>query len=145
MKKILALAAVLFIGLSATSFAAVSVKGGLAGGGGRIAVSSDLRQIRPDVGLSGELGYAIGNSYSILTAGVGVAKELRDNLAVGLLVTYSSYSEKVRLILPTIDITEKSGVGGELFVKMTRDKMYGIIGYDARLGVIAEAGLVVRM
>lgn len=64
MKKTLTLTLVLIVALSTASFAAISVKGGLAGGGGRIAVATDLRQIRPDVGLSGELGYAIGNSYS---------------------------------------------------------------------------------
>ncbi|MBI5698879.1 hypothetical protein HZC35_01030 [Candidatus Saganbacteria bacterium] len=145
MKKVLTLTILLIVALSTASFAAISVKGGLAGGGIRLALAADLRQIKPDLGLSGELGYSIGNSYSILTAGLGIAKSIRDNLAVGLLVTYSSYTEKVRLSLPAIDINEKSGVGGELFVKMTRDKMYGIIGYDTRLGVVAEAGLVVRM
>ncbi|MFA4905499.1 MAG: hypothetical protein WC645_03245 [Candidatus Margulisiibacteriota bacterium] len=145
MKKILTLTIVLIVAFSTASFAAVSVKGGLAGGAGRLAIATDLRQINPDLGLSGELGYGIGNSYSVLTAGLGIVKNIRDNLAVGLEVTYSSYSEKVRLSLPTIDINEKSGVGGELFVKMTRDKMYGIIGYDTRLGAIAEAGLIVRM
>jgi hypothetical protein len=49
------------------------------------------------------------------------------------------------LSLPTIDITEKGGVGGELFVKLTRDKIYGQLGYDTRLGGVAEVGLVVRM
>ena len=103
------------------------------------------RQVNDKTALTGEIGYAIGNSYSILTAGVGAVMALREGLAVGLEVTYSSYSEKVKLSLPTIDITEKSGVGGELFVKMTRDKLYGQLGYDTRLGGVAEVGLVVRM
>lgn len=122
----------------------ISVKAGLAGGAGRLGLVVD-RQIKERTALTGELGYAIGNSYSILTAGLGVTKEIRDNLAVGLEVTYSSYSEKVKLSLPTLDINDKSGIGGELFVKMTRDKLYGLIGYDTRLGGVAEVGLVVRM
>ena len=32
-----------------------------------------------------------------------------------------------------------------MFVKLTRDKIYGQLGYDTRLGGVAEVGLVVRM
>jgi opacity protein-like surface antigen len=169
MKKILALSVILVVALSAAAFSQpakkavtqtatirvvnppsaapkmpISVKAGLAGGAGRLGVVLD-RQVNAKTAFVGEIGYAVGNAYSILTAGVGGVMTLRENLAVGLEVTYSSYSEKVKLSLPTMDITEKSGVGGELFVKLTRDKLYGQLGYDTRLGGVAEVGLVVRM
>jgi hypothetical protein len=130
--------------LSFPSFGAVIAKAGLAGGAFRIAGEID-RQLNDKISLIGEVGYGIGNQYSLLTAGTSGIFNIKENFYAGVGVNYSSYSNTVRLGLPAIDITEKSGVGAGVFAGLKRDKMYGQIGYDTRLGAVAEAGYIVRM
>jgi len=130
--------------LVSPSLAAISAKAGLAGGAFRVAGAVD-RQINDKLSLVGEAGYGIGNQYSLLAAGVSGIFNVRENIYAGAGVNYSSYSDTVRLGLPAVDITEKSGVGAGVFAGFKRDKMYGQVGYDTRLGAVAEAGYVVRM
>ena len=134
----------IMLALSVPSFAAISVKGGLAGGAFRLGATLD-RPLTNNLNLLGDLGYGFGNGYSLLTAAAGVQAKIRDNIYIGADVCYSSYSSAVRLGLPAVDITDLSGVGLGIFAGLTRDKLYGQIGYDTRLGAIAEAGYVVRM
>jgi len=134
----------IMLALSVPSFAAISVKGGLAGGAFRLGATLD-RPLTNNLNLLGDLGYGFGNGYSLLTAAAGVQTKIKDNIYIGADVCYSSYSSAVRLGLPAVDITDLSGVGLGIFAGLTRDKLYGQIGYDTRLGAIAEAGYVVRM
>ncbi len=130
--------------LTSASLAAVSAKAGLAGGAFRIAGAID-RQMNDKISLSGEIGYGIGNGYSVITGGASGIVKLREDIYAGVGLNYSSYSSAVKLGFPSVDITEKSGVGGGIFAGLTRDKLYGQVGYDTRLGAVAEAGYVVRM
>jgi len=134
----------IILALTVPSFAAVSVKGGLAGGAFSLGATID-RPLRENMTLLGDLGYGFGNGYSLLTAAAGVQTKIRDNIYIGADVCYSSYSSAVRLGLPAVDITNLSGVGLGVYAGLTRDKLYGQIGYDTRLGAVAEAGYVVRM
>ena len=134
----------IMLALSVPSFAAISVKGGLAGGAFRLGATLD-HPLTNNLNLLGDLGYGFGNGYSLLTAAAGVQTKIKDNIYIGADVCYSSYSSAVRLGLPAVDITDLSGVGLGIFAGLTRDKLYGQIGYDTRLGAIAEAGYVVRM
>ncbi len=130
--------------LASGSFAAISVKGGLAGGAARVALAADLKQINDKFGISGDIGYGFGQ-YTLVTAGLSGTYKIKDDMYAGLAVEYSSYSTAVTLGFPSINITDKSGVGFGVFAGMTRDKMYVQAGYDTRLGAIAEAGYVIRM
>ncbi|HTY13087.1 MAG TPA: hypothetical protein VMD02_02745, partial [Candidatus Omnitrophota bacterium] len=79
------------------------------------------------------------------SVGLDLITQLKNSFYLGAEASYSSYSSSVRLGLPAVDITDKSGVGGGLFAGMTRDKMYLEAGYDTRMGAMAEAGYIVRM
>jgi len=131
--------------LASASLAAVSAKAGLAGGSFRVAGVFD-RQLNDKFGILGEVGYGINSGqYDVITAGASGVFKIRDPYYIGAGAIYSSYSAPASLAIPKVDITEKTGVGLGIFAGMTRDKMYGQLGYDTRLGVIAEAGYTVRM
>ena len=134
----------MIVALSVPSLAAVSLRGGLAGGAFRISAVMD-RPIRDNISLAGELGYALGNGYTLATGGIDLQTTIKNDFYLGAEVSYSSYSSAVRLGLPAVDITDRSGVGVGVFAGMTRDKMFGQVGYDTRLGAVAEAGYIIRM
>ncbi len=142
--RLIVLSLVLVFVFTCSSFAAVSAKGGLAGGAFRLSAAVD-RPINDKVTLAGELGYGIGNNYSLVSAGVDVQTNIKNNIYIGAEVSYSSYSNPVTLGLPAVDINDKSGVGGGIYAGLTRDKMYAQAGYDTRMGAIAEAGYILRM
>jgi hypothetical protein len=130
---------------TAPAYCALSIKGGLAGGAFRVAGVADIRQVNNKLGLSGELGYAVGQSYSILAAGLLGTYLLRDNLSAILTLDYSSYSEMVNLPLLG-DIKEKSGIGAGIGIRMMlRKELYAQAALNSRLGAVAEAGYIVRM
>ncbi|KAF0134173.1 MAG: hypothetical protein FD145_816 [Candidatus Saganbacteria bacterium] len=143
MKKVVLILALVIISAS-SSFASISVRAGLSGGAFKVAGAAD-RQLNDRFNISGELGYGIGNQYSVLVGGGSIYTYLRDVIYAGIGACYSSYSETVSLSFPTMDVTTKSGVGINAFLGMTRDKLYGQVGYDTRLGAVAEAGYLVRM
>jgi len=138
-------AIILTVVMASASLAAVSVKAGLAGGSFRVAGVFD-RQIKDRFSILGEVGYGINSGqYDVITAGVSGIYKIRDPYYIGAGAIYSSYSSPVTLSIPKVDIIEKTGIGLGVFGGMTRDKMYGQLGYDTRLGMIAEAGYTVRM
>ena len=144
MRKI-AIGFVLLVLLISPSLAAISAKAGLAGGAFRVAGVADIRQVNDKLGLSGELGYAVGQSYSILTAGLLGTYLLRENLAGLLTLDYTSYSEMVNLPLLG-DLKEKSGIGAGIGIRMMlRKEWYAQAALNSRLGAVAEAGYIVRM
>lgn len=125
-------------------WAGLAVKGGLAGGAFRVSGVMDIRQLNDKMGLAGEAGYALGNNYSVLTAGFTGAYKLRDNLSGLLMLSYSAYSDTVNLPLLG-DVTQKAGVGAGIGLRMAlRDNLYAQAGYDTRLGALAEAGYILR-
>lgn len=133
----------LLVVLVVPSFAAISAKGGLAGGAFRIAAVMD-KPVRDNVDVLGELGYGFGSGYSLLTVGVSGKTYVRNNLYLGAGVNYSSYTEPVKLSIGG-DITDKSGVGFGVFAGMNvREGIYAQVGYDTRLGGIAEAGYTIK-
>jgi len=145
MKMLIRLVLLFLLVLLATqSWAGLAVKGGLAGGAGRVSGVLDIRQINNKLGLAGEAGYAIGNNYSILTAGLTGIYALRDNLSALIMLSYSAYSDYVNLPLVG-DLTQKTGVGAGIGLRMTlRENLYAQAGYDTRLGALAEAGYILR-
>ncbi len=139
------LAALLAVVLIASASSAdINAKLGLAGGSARI-VLEGTRQVKTDLVGSGALGYGYNSEYSLLSLELGIAKQLADNLDIGLAATYSSYSTAVSNILGAGTITDKSGIGGMLFVKkMVRDDLSLTLGYDTRMGLVVELGKLFR-
>jgi len=135
---------VLVLALAVPCFASISVKGGLAGGAFRLGATAD-RTLKDNLNLVGEVGYGFGSGYSLGSASVGLQSNIRENIYLGAEVCYSSYSSAVKLGLPAVDITELGGFGIGVYAGLKRDKMYGQVGYDTRLGALAEAGYIVRM
>ena len=121
-----------------------SLKGGLAGGAFRIAGTID-RKIGENCSVGGEIGYGVGNGYNVYSLGISCQHNFKSNVYVGLEASYSGYSNAITLGIPSTNITDLNDVGVGLFVGMKRDRTYGQIGYDTRLGAIAEAGYLVRM
>jgi hypothetical protein len=135
---------VLLLAMASVSFGACSVKGGLAGGALRVSGTCD-RPFNDKWDIGCEAGYGLGNGYNIMSLGVSGTYALKENLYAGVEASYSSYSSAVMLSLPSMQITEKSGVGMGAFIGMKRDNKFAQVGYDTRLGAVAEAGMIVRM
>lgn len=129
--------------LCSSVFASVAVKGGLAGGAFRLGAVLD-RPVNDKVSLAGEAGYAVGN-YSVMTAGVSAKYFLRENLSAGLGVNYSSYSTAVTNIAGVGNVASGGGVGGEVFAELKlREGILGQLGYDSRLGAVAEISYQIK-
>ncbi len=132
----------LIIALAYPAFASFSARAGLAGGAFRVSAVMD-RPIRENLSVLGDLGYGLGNGYTLVSGGIGITSAIRENIFLGAEATYSSYSTAVHLGLPAVDILDQSGIGLGVFAGLTRDKMYLEAGYDTRMGVLAEAGYVI--
>lgn len=143
MKRIIFIAFAIVIALSAVSFAAVLVKGGLSGGAGLIAISAD-RQVKDNLTVAGDLGYGIGSGYTLVNAGVSAKMPVRGDMYAGLAVNYSSFSSLVKMSIgPTL--ADKAGIGfGVVIGKQLREGIFAEVGYDTRLGAVAELGYTVR-
>jgi hypothetical protein len=135
---------VLLLALASVSFAACSVKGGLAGGALRVSGVCD-RPFNDKWNIGCEAGYALGNGYNIMSLGVSGIYEVKENIYAGLELSYSSYSSPVMLSLPSMQVTEKSGMGMGAFAGMKKDNKFAQVGYDTRLGMVGEVGMTVRM
>ena len=112
------------------------VKGGLAGGAGLIA-GELLMPVGP-MSVGGELGYAIGNNFSIIDAGVKGVYSLGAQF-IGLEVNYAGYSKDVKEV-PGLSGTIKSGVGVGLVGGMPIGPVLAQVGYNTILGLRADAG-----
>jgi hypothetical protein len=133
----------LVVVLVCPALAAISVKGGLAGGTFRIAGVMD-RQVRDNIDIVGDLGYGFGNSYSVISLGAAAIMLVRNNIYAGLGLNYSVYSDPVDLPVGG-RISEKSGLGLGLFLGLNlREGMFLQAGYDTRLGGIVEGGYQIR-
>ena len=125
--------------MSPVVFAAISAKAGLAGGTLRISAVLD-RPLNDKTVVAGEVGYGFGNSYNIASVAATGKYLIRDNLSVGASLGYSSYSTAAKNILGVGDASSGGGVGGGVFAEFkVREGMSGQVGYDSRLGIIAEA------
>lgn len=135
------LAAALFV---PAACAEINAKVGLAGGSANIAAEF-TRQLRPDITGALDLGYGYNSEYSLLSAGLSAGKILRDDILGGIALTYSSYSIAVQNIIGVNTVSDKSGIGGKVFLrKPLRNGVFGEIGYDTRMGLVAEVGMQVR-
>lgn len=115
---------------------ALVLKGGLAGGAGLIAAEY-LMPMGP-VMLGGEAGYAIGNNFGIIDAGVKVVYSMGSPF-VGLEVAYAGYSKNVKEV-PGLSGTVKSGAGVGLVAGLAMNPMQIQVGYNTALGLRADAG-----
>jgi hypothetical protein len=121
---------------AAVASRALVLKGGLAGGAGLIAAEY-LMPMGP-VMLGGEAGYAIGNSFGIIDAGVKVVYSMGSPF-VGLEVAYAGYSKNVKEV-PGLSGTVKSGAGVGLVAGLVMNPMQIQVGYNTALGLRADAG-----
>ncbi len=126
--------------LASSSSAVISVKGGLAGGAANLGLVMD-RELNEKTTLAGEVDYGMGSGYSVMGAGVSVKMTARENLGVGAAVNYSIYSAAVNNGMQ--DVTDLSGVGVGAFAELKlRERFYGQVGYDTRLGVLAGVSYI---
>ncbi|MDI6731853.1 MAG: hypothetical protein QME05_04665 [Candidatus Margulisbacteria bacterium] len=115
------------------------VKGGFTGGGGELGLTLH-KLVNDRLSINGDLGYIIGSGYSTAVIGASVVTPIRGNLGIGLMVNYSSFSQAVR-ISGIGDITSLSGVGfGALIEYDINNDWCAHVGYDTRLGLVAELG-----
>lgn len=142
MRKVIVLV-LLGLVLSSVSFASISVKGAYDGGAiGVIGVID--REIKSNITLAGELGYCLGNQYSVILAGITGKMMVKNNIYTGLRVDYASYSDPVSLPIGG-NITEKTGIGATLLVGMNvKDNVYTQLGYGTRVGGVVEVGYIVK-
>lgn len=112
------------------------LKSGLAGGACLLAAEY-LMPMGP-VKVGGEAGYAIGNSFGIIDAGVKVLYSMGAPF-VGLEVSYAGYSKDVKQV-PGLSGTIKAGAGAGLVAGMVFDPFQVQVGYNTALGVRADAG-----
>jgi hypothetical protein len=117
------------------------VKGGLAGGAGLIA-GELLMPVGP-MSVGGELGYAIGNNFSIIDAGVKGVYSLGAQF-IGLEVNYAGYSKDVKDV-PLLSGTIKSGVGVGLVGGMIMAPWQAQVGYNTIAGLRADAGYRIQL
>ncbi len=142
------LALLLLLAMCSVSFAAASampiiVKAGLAGGAFRIAGVLE-KPINDKMSLSGDVGYGIGNQYTVLTAGIAGKYNIKSNIYAGLNLEYSAYSDPVKLTVGG-EIKDKSALGFGVFLGMpVRESVFVQAGYDTRLGAVAEIGYTVK-
>ncbi|HTY12993.1 MAG TPA: hypothetical protein VMD02_02265 [Candidatus Omnitrophota bacterium] len=111
-------------------------KGGLAGGAGLIAADY-MMPIGP-IYLGGEAGYAIGNNFGIVDAGIKGVMDFGGPF-VGLEVSYGGYSKKVQDV-PGLSGVIDSGVGVGLLAGTALGPLAVSVGYDTKLGARADAG-----
>jgi len=117
------------------------VKGGLAGGAGLIA-GELLMPVGP-MNVGGELGYAVGNSFSIIDAGVKGVYSLGAQF-IGLEVNYAGYSKDVKEV-PGLSGTIKSGVGVGLVGGVVMAPWQAQVGYNTIAGLRADAGYRIQL
>jgi hypothetical protein len=116
----------------------ISAKVGLAGGALR--VSAVVEKPCRNFLVNYELGYGFGNQYTLMSAGIAAKSFIKADTYVGLGLTYSSYSDLVTLSVAG-NLADKAGFGLGAFVgKNIRESMYAQLGYDTRLGLVAEIG-----
>lgn len=128
--------------IATASYGEINAKLGLAGGAARLAVEA-TKQIRPDINSAVDIGYGYNADYSLISAGAAICKPMLD-MEVGLGISYSSYSAAVKNIVLAGDVS-KSGVGIRVFArKPLRNALFAEVGYDTRLGAMAEAGLLIK-
>jgi len=114
----------------------LGVKGGLAGGAGLIA--ADFMMPVGPIYLGAEVGYAIGNNFGIIDAGVKGIYSL-GNPFIGLEISYAGYSKDVTNV-PGLSGTIKSGVGVGIIGGTTMGPIQLGVGYNTALGARADAG-----
>jgi hypothetical protein len=130
--------------MSPTVFAAIYGKAGLAGGTLRVSAVLD-RPLNDKTVIAGEAGYGFGNNYTIVSAAATGKYLVRENLNLGAIISYSSYSTAASNILGVGSSASGGGMGGGVFAEFKlREGIYGQLGYDNRLGVIAEASYYLR-
>ena len=141
MKQLLVLSLIAI--LASSSMAAISGKAGLAGGGLQIGALTD-KAINDKATMVGDIGYAFGSGYGVLSIGGSVKYAVKDNLNAGIGISYSSYSAGVTISGPG-NISSGGGVGIGIFADTkVRDNIIGQIGYDTRLGLIALLSTPIR-
>lgn len=113
-----------------------SLKGGLAGGAGLIAVDY-MMPVGP-MYLGGEAGYSIGNNFGVIVAGVKSVFNFGGPY-VGLEVSYGGYSKKVQDV-PGLSGVIDSGVGVGLIAGTVLGPIAVDAGYDTKLGARANVG-----
>lgn len=114
----------------------LAVKGGLAGGAALIA--ADFMMPVGPMYLGGEAGYAIGNNFGIIDAGVKGIYSFGGPFA-GLEISYAGYSKDVTQV-PGLSGTIKAGVGVGLLGGMVFGPVQACVGYNTALGLRADAG-----
>jgi len=114
----------------------LAVKGGLAGGAGLVAAEI-LMPMGPGF-IGAEAGYAIGNNFGILDAGIKGIYSF-GNPYVGLEISYAGYSKDVTNV-PGLSGTIKSGVGVGIIGGTTIGQIQFGLGYNTILGARADAG-----
>lgn len=117
------------------------VKGGLAGGAGLIA-GEYMMPVGPMI-VGGELGYAIGNNFGVIDAGIKGIYSLGMPF-VGLEISYAGYSKDVTNV-PGLSGTIKSGVGVGLVGGMPVGPVLAQIGYNTIFGLRADAGYRIKL
>ncbi len=133
----------LLVVLSCVSSAAISipissVKAGLAGG--TLRLSAVIEKPFRDFLVDYELGLGVGNQYSVLTGGISGKCYIKPNMYAGLGINYSSYSDPVSLSLGG-NVSDRAGFGLGAFIGTNlKDNMYAQVGFETRLGGIAEIG-----
>ncbi len=113
-----------------------ALKGGLAGGAGLIA--ADFMMPVGPMYLGGEAGYAVGNNFGIIDAGIKGVFDFGGPF-VGLEVSYGGYSKKVQDV-PGLSGIIDSGVGVGLLAGTAMGPLAVTVGYDTKLGARADAG-----
>ena len=93
------------ISLAAATDMPISVKAGLAGGALRVAGVVE-KPINNTMTAAADLGYGIGNQYSVMTAGVSGKYLIKENIYAGVGLGYSSYSDPVSLSGLTVTESE---------------------------------------
>ena len=114
----------------------LAVKGGLAGGAGLVA--ADFMMPMGPIFLGGEVGYAIGNNFGVIDAGVKGIYSFGGPFA-GLEISYAGYSKDVTQV-PGLSGTIKAGIGVGLLGGMVFGPVQACVGYNTALGLRADAG-----
>lgn len=123
--------------------AAISAKAGLAGGGLQIGAVVD-KVLNEKATIAGDIGYAFGNNYTVASLGASIKTPVRNNINLGLGLSYSSFSTGVTLSGPG-NIASGGGVGVNIFADtMIKDNIRGQVGYDTRQGLLALVSFVVK-
>lgn len=128
--------------VASASLAEINAKVGLAGGSARIDVEV-AKVLKADISGSVDLGYGYNSEYGLISVGASIFKPF-PMLVAGIGLTYSAYSTDVQNVLGPGNVT-KSGVGFRIFGKKEiRNNVYAEVGYDTRMGAMAEVGMTVR-